>query len=45
VATASSAAGLAEALAALMESRAHDDPALQEATQKLRDAVGLEARH
>ena len=36
---------LAEALAALMESRAHDDPALQEATQKLRDAVGLEARH
>ena len=36
---------LAEALAALMESRAHDDPDLQEATQKLRDAVGLEARH
>ncbi|HEY0644583.1 MAG TPA: low affinity iron permease family protein [Nocardioides sp.] len=36
---------LAEALAALMESRAHEDPELQEATEKLRDAVGLEARH
>jgi low affinity Fe/Cu permease len=36
---------LAEALAALMESRAHEDPELREATEKLRDAVGLEARH
>ena len=36
---------LAEALAALMESRAHEDPELEEATEKLRDAVGLEARH
>lgn len=36
---------LAEAVAALMESRAHEDPELQEATRKLRDAVGLEARH
>lgn len=36
---------LAEGLAALMESRAQDDPELGDAVQKLRDAVGLEARH
>lgn len=36
---------LAEALAALMDSRAQDDPELDEAVHKLRDAVGLEARH
>ena len=36
---------LAEALAALMESRAADDPELEEAVDKLREAVGLEARH
>lgn len=36
---------LAEALAELMESRAADDPALRDATEKLREAVGLEERH
>jgi low affinity Fe/Cu permease len=36
---------LAEALAALMDSRAADDPDLQEAVDKLRKAVGLEERH
>jgi low affinity Fe/Cu permease len=36
---------LAEALAALMESRAADDPALREAAENLRDAVGLEEKH
>jgi low affinity Fe/Cu permease len=36
---------LAEALAALMDSRAADDPDLWEAADKLRDAVGLEERH
>ena len=36
---------LAEALAALMESRAGDDPELQPAVEKLRDAVGLEEKH
>jgi low affinity Fe/Cu permease len=36
---------LAEALAALMRSRASDDPELEEAVQQLSDAVGLEARH
>ncbi len=36
---------LAEALAALMQSRATDDPDLQEAVDKLREAVGLEERH
>ena len=36
---------LAEALAALMTSRAQDDPELEESVRKLRDAVGLEARH
>ena len=36
---------LAEALAALMDSRAADDPELREAAETLRDAVGLEARH
>jgi len=35
---------LAEALAALMESRAHDDPTLQEEVARLREAVGLEER-
>ena len=36
---------LAEALAALMDSRAADDPALREAADNLREAVGLEERH
>jgi low affinity Fe/Cu permease len=36
---------LAEALAALMESQARSDPELDEAVQKLREAVGLEDRH
>jgi len=36
---------LAEALAALMESRAADDPDLQDAVDDLRKAVGLEERH
>jgi low affinity Fe/Cu permease len=36
---------LAEALAALMESQAAEDPDLSDAVAKLRDAVGLEARH
>ena len=36
---------LAEALAALMESRASDDPELEEAVIKLREAVGLEEQH
>jgi low affinity Fe/Cu permease len=36
---------LAEALAALMTSQSRTDPELQEATQKLRDAIGLEGRH
>jgi low affinity Fe/Cu permease len=36
---------LAEALAALMESRAADDPTLLEAVEELREAVGLEERH
>jgi low affinity Fe/Cu permease len=36
---------IAEALAALMESRAHDDPELREAAENLREAVGLEERH
>lgn len=36
---------IAEALSDLMTSRAHDDPALSESVQKLRDAVGLEERH
>jgi len=36
---------LAEALAALMESRASDDPELEEAVVKLREAVGLEEQH
>jgi low affinity Fe/Cu permease len=36
---------IAEALAALMDSRAADDPALREAADDLRDAVGLEERH
>lgn len=36
---------LAEALAALMESRAGDDPKLQGALEDLREAVGLEEKH
>lgn len=36
---------IAEALAELMSSQARDDPALAEATRKLREAVGLEIRH
>jgi low affinity Fe/Cu permease len=36
---------LAEALAALMVSRARQDPELDEAVTKLREAVGLEERH
>lgn len=36
---------LAEALAALMESRAVDDPQLHDAVKNLREAVGLEERH
>ncbi|CAA9364793.1 MAG: hypothetical protein AVDCRST_MAG72-2607 [uncultured Nocardioidaceae bacterium] len=36
---------IAEALAALMDSRAREDRDLAEATERLRDAVGLEARH
>ncbi len=36
---------IAEALAALMESRAEEDRDLVKPTQQLRDAVGLEERH
>ncbi len=36
---------LAEGIAALMESRAADDPELREAAENLREAVGLEERH
>ena len=36
---------LAEALAALMRSRAGDDPELDKAVEKLRESVGLEERH
>ena len=36
---------IAEALAALMDSGGQDDPALAAAAARLRDAVGLEARH
>jgi low affinity Fe/Cu permease len=36
---------IAEALAALMVSGARSDPTLAEATQKLRDTIGLESRH
>ena len=36
---------LAEALSALMESRAADDPSLDDAVVKLRESVGLEERH
>ena len=35
---------LAEAMAALMESRGHDDPRLLEEVERLREAVGLEER-
>ncbi len=36
---------IAEALSALMESRAAEDPQLEEAARKLGDAVSLEERH
>ena len=36
---------IAEALAALMGSRAAEDPGLEDAVDKLRNAVGLEERH
>ena len=36
---------IAEALAALMESRAAEDPKLEGAAKELRDAVSLEERH
>jgi low affinity Fe/Cu permease len=36
---------IAEALAALMESRAADDPQLERDVEKLREAVSLEERH
>ncbi len=36
---------IAEALAALMDSGARNDPELEEAVHRLRDAVGLEVRH
>ncbi len=36
---------IADALAALMDSRAADDPDLREAAENLREAVGLEERH
>jgi low affinity Fe/Cu permease len=36
---------LAEALAELMESHSRTDPELEEATRKLREAIGLEERH
>ena len=36
---------IADALAALMDSRAADDPELREAAENLREAVGLEERH
>lgn len=35
---------MSEALAALMESRSHDDPRLLEEVERLREAVGLEDR-
>jgi low affinity Fe/Cu permease len=36
---------IAEAIAALMDSRGDDDPEMREAAARLRDSVGLEARH
>lgn len=36
---------MAEALAALMESRAAEDPKLEDAARKLSESVGLEERH
>jgi low affinity Fe/Cu permease len=36
---------IAEALAALMTSQSRTDPELEEATQKLHDAIALEGRH
>ncbi len=36
---------LAEALSALMTSRAAEDPELEDAAKKLRDAISLEERH
>ena len=36
---------IAEALAELMSSQSRIDPGLEDATKKLRDAIGLEERH
>lgn len=36
---------IAEALSDLMESRAQEDPNLEDAVRRLREAVGLEERH
>ena len=36
---------ISEALAELMESRSRDDSELTGATEKLREAIGLEERH
>jgi hypothetical protein len=36
---------VAEALSDLMESRARQDPELEDAVHRLREAVGLEERH
>lgn len=36
---------IAEALSDLMLSRAQDDPGLEQAARKLREAIGLEERH
>jgi low affinity Fe/Cu permease len=36
---------LAEALSDLMESQAREDPELEDAVRRLRESVGLEARH
>jgi low affinity Fe/Cu permease len=36
---------IAEALAELMASQARTDPGLRDATQRLRDTIGLEERH
>ncbi len=36
---------LAEGLAELMESRSRTDPELEQATRRLREAIGLEERH
>jgi low affinity Fe/Cu permease len=36
---------IAEALADLMDSRAQDDPGLEDSVRKLRESIGLETRH